>query len=57
MSIDAVFSVDIERARALDVAIFGGNAVCRAVDGVLEISAGNFDGNLGSAIMNLHDLF
>ena len=35
MSIDAVFSVDIERARALDVAIFGGNAVCRAVDGVL----------------------
>ena len=35
MSIDAVFSVDIERARTLDVAIFGGNAVCRAVDGVL----------------------
>ena len=35
MSIDAIFSVDIERARTLDVAIFGGNAVCRAVDGVL----------------------
>jgi formylmethanofuran--tetrahydromethanopterin N-formyltransferase len=34
----------------------GIQAAC-AVDGVLEIAAGNFDGNLGSYILNLHDLF
>ncbi|MBQ3985065.1 MAG: hypothetical protein II636_07030 [Bacteroidales bacterium] len=28
-----------------------------AVEGVLEISAGNFDGKLGSAIMHLQELF
>lgn len=31
-------------------------AAC-SVDGVLEISAGNFDGKLGAYILNLHDLF
>ena len=34
----------------------GIQAAC-AVDGVLEISAGNFEGKLGSYIINLHDLF
>ena len=34
----------------------GIQAAC-AVDGVIEIDAGNFEGKLGSYILNLHDLF
>ena len=34
----------------------GIEAAC-TVDGVLEISAGNFDGKLGAYIMNLQELF
>ena len=46
--------VDEESVKAAMKA--GIQAAC-AVDGVLEISAGNFDGNLGAYILNLHDLF
>ncbi len=34
----------------------GIEAAC-TIDGVLEISAGNFDGKLGAYLINLHDLF
>lgn len=34
----------------------GIEAAC-TIDGVLEISAGNFDGKLGSSLIKLHDLF
>jgi formylmethanofuran--tetrahydromethanopterin N-formyltransferase len=46
--------VDEESVRAAMKA--GIEAAC-SVDGVLEISAGNFDGKLGAYIINLHDLF
>ena len=46
--------VDEESVKAAMKA--GIQAAC-AVDGVLEISAGNFEGKLGSYIINLHDLF
>ena len=46
--------VDEESVKAAMKA--GIQAAC-AVDGVLEISAGNFEGKLGSHIINLHDLF
>ena len=46
--------VDEESVKAAGKA--GIEAAC-AVDGVLEISAGNFDGKLGAYIMNLQELF
>ena len=56
---DGVFEIVIDGVdeETVKAAMKAGIQAACAVDGVLEISAGNFDGKLGSAIMNLHDLF
>ncbi len=56
---DGVFEIVIDGIdeESVKAAMKAGIQAACAVDGVLEISAGNFDGKLGSYIMNLHDLF
>ena len=56
---DGVFELVIDGIdeESVKAAMKAGIQAACAVDGVLEISAGNFDGKLGSYIMNLHDLF
>ncbi len=56
---DGVFEIVIDGIdeESVKAAMKAGIQAACAVDGVLEISAGNFEGKLGSYIMNLHDLF
>ena len=56
---DGVFEIVIDGVdeESVKAAMKAGIQAACAVDGVLEISAGNFDGKLGSYILNLHDLF
>lgn len=56
---DGVFEIVIDGLdeESVKAAMKAGIQAACAVDGVLEISAGNFDGNLGTYILNLHDLF
>ncbi|MBE6500038.1 MAG: formylmethanofuran--tetrahydromethanopterin N-formyltransferase [Methanobrevibacter thaueri] len=56
---DGVFEIVIDGVDedSVKAAMKAGIEAACAVDGVLEISAGNFDGKLGSAIMHLHELF
>jgi formylmethanofuran--tetrahydromethanopterin N-formyltransferase len=56
---DGVFEIVIDGVdeESVKAAMKAGIQAACAVDGVLEISAGNFNGKLGSYILNLHDLF
>ena len=56
---DGVFEIVIDGVdeESVKAAMKAGIEAGCAVDGVLEISAGNFDGKLGSAIMHLQELF
>jgi formylmethanofuran--tetrahydromethanopterin N-formyltransferase len=56
---DGVFEIVIDGVdeESVKAAMRAGIQAACAVDGVLEISAGNFEGKLGSYILNLHDLF
>ena len=56
---DGVFEIVIDGLdeESVKAAMKAGIVAACSVDGVLEISAGNFDGKLGSYIINLHDLF
>ena len=56
---DGVFEIVIDGLdeESVKAAMRAGIVAACSVDGVLEISAGNFDGKLGAYIMNLHDLF
>ena len=60
---DGVFEIVIDGVdeesvkAAMKAAMKAGIMAACTVDGVLEISAGNFDGKLGAYIMKLHDLF
>ena len=56
---DGVFEIVIDGVdeETVKAAMRAGIVAACSVDGVLEISAGNFDGKLGAYIMNLHDLF
>ena len=56
---DGVFEIVIDGIdeETVKAAMRAGIVAACSVDGVLEISAGNFDGKLGAYIMNLHDLF
>ena len=56
---DGVFEIVIDGVdeESVKAAMKAGIQAACAVDGVIEIDAGNFDGKLGSYILNLHDLF
>ncbi|MBR4396859.1 MAG: formylmethanofuran--tetrahydromethanopterin N-formyltransferase [Methanobrevibacter sp.] len=56
---DGVFEIVIDGIdeKTVKAAMRAGIVAACSVDGVLEISAGNFDGKLGAYTMNLHDLF
>jgi formylmethanofuran--tetrahydromethanopterin N-formyltransferase len=56
---DGVFEIVIDGVdeESVKAAMKAGIMAACTVDGVLEISAGNFDGKLGSYIMKLHELF
>ena len=56
---DGVFEIVIDGVdeESVKAAMKAGIEAACAVDGVLEISAGNFDGKLGAYIMNLQELF
>ena len=56
---DGVFEIVIDGVdeESVKAAMKAGIVAACSVDGVLEISAGNFDGKLGAYIMNLQDLF
>ena len=56
---DGVFEIVIDGVdeESVKAAMKAGIQAACAVDGVLEISAGNFDGKLGSALIQLHGLF
>ena len=56
---DGVFEIVIDGVdeESVKAAMKAGIQAACAVDGVIEIDAGNFDGKLGSHILNLHDLF
>ena len=55
---DGVFEIVIDGVdeESVKAAMKAGIEAACAVDGVLEISAGNFDGKLGAYIMNLQEL-
>ena len=56
---DGVFEIVIDGVdeESVKAAMKAGIQAACSVDGVLEIDAGNFEGKLGSYILNLHDLF
>ena len=56
---DGVFEIVIDGLdeESVKAAMKAGIVAACSVDGVLEISAGNFDGKLGSYIINLQELF
>ena len=56
---DGVFEIVIDGVdeESVKAAMKAGIMAACTVDGVLEISAGNFDGKLGAYIMKLHELF
>jgi formylmethanofuran--tetrahydromethanopterin N-formyltransferase len=56
---DGVFEIVIDGVdeESVKAAMRAGIQAACAVEGVLEIDAGNFDGKLGSYLLNLHDLF
>ena len=56
---DGVFEIVIDGLdeESVKAAMKAGIVAACSVDGVLEISAGNFDGKLGAYILNLQDLF
>ena len=56
---DGVFEIVIDGVdeESVKAAMKAGIQAACAVDGVLEISAGNFDGKLGAYIINLQELF
>ena len=56
---DGVFEIVIDGVdeESVKAAMKAGIQAACSVDGVIEIDAGNFEGKLGSYILNLHDLF
>ena len=56
---DGVFEIVIDGVdeESVKAAMKAGIVAACSVDGVLEISAGNFDGKLGAYIINLQELF